>query len=85
MSDKKEINPADWPYFDPSRLPMLVAQRDEFRRRNTNYRRALEDIRKSYEAGEFEKLEHLLFMNTALTHRLVQRPTALTHFPERTT
>ncbi len=77
MSQAREFDlndPATWPDEDPSKVPSLVAQRDEFKRRSQSSRKALEEIRKTYEAGDLEKLEDLLFMYTACTHSKVQRP-----------
>lgn len=77
MSQDKKIDPHDpaiWPDEDPSKVPTLVAQRGEFRRRWQSSRKALEKIRKAYETGDLDTLEGLLFMHTACTHSKVQRP-----------
>ncbi len=53
---------------------VITAQRDEFKRRALSARKALEDIRKAYEAGDLSTIEDLLDMNTAFTHAKVKRP-----------
>lgn len=55
-------------------LRTVTAQRDEFKRRYLQARQALEDLRKAYEAGDLEKIEHLLTMYTAITHGEIERP-----------
>lgn len=69
----------DYSLFDSmfplqDRLRTVAAQRDEFKRRSLQARQALEDLRKAYEAGDLEKIEHLLTMYTAITHGEIERP-----------
>ncbi len=81
MSRDKDFDlhdPATWSDEDSSKVTALVAQRDEFQRRWQSSRKALEEILKTYEAGDLEKLEGLLFMHTACTHSKVQRPKRFT-------
>ncbi len=81
MIQAKEFDlndPATWPDEDPSKVPSLVAQRVEFRRRWQSSRKALEKIREAYEVGDLDTLEDLLFMHTACTHSKVQRPKRFT-------
>ena len=55
----------------------LVAQRDEFKRRSLNARRALEDIRTAYEEGDFTTMEYQINLHTAITHDPIKRPATI--------
>ena len=53
---------------------LLTAQCSEFKRRALSARKALEDIRTAYEAGDLSTIERLLNEHTAFTHTDVKRP-----------
>ena len=74
MTEEKldPMDPVNWDPSSPGRVELLAAQRDEFKRRALSARKALEDIRKAYEAGDMSTLEHLLFIYTG-----VKRPEKL--------
>ena len=55
-------------------VTILKGQRDEFMRRATSARCAMECIRKAYERGDMDTVEHFLTKHTAFNLGPVARP-----------
>ena len=79
MIDKQPdmADPTNWADGEPGKQRAIIAQRDAFRQRSESARKALNQIRTAYEAGDFDQLERLLFLHSAFNRGKIKRPEAI--------